>query len=229
MKSKIILIVVAQLIFCTSIFSLSHAKDAGLVTYITGNVYYGAGADKQKAVTFMKAKIGDVFYLDENATLHLVYFKNSRKEKWEGNVEILINENGGEVPPSFAEKAEPKVDTISDKTKEGLREIPSFIQNINTERTGSGVLRGAADKEYREYAELSAKEKQAVKETRLLYDEMAKISAADDITPELFAIGVLSQYQLYKETLGIVNEALKKQPANDGLKQMREKLEIIVE
>lgn len=218
---------IATIVLVVFVFVFSaeaQAKEAGLVTYVKGNVFYGKSKE-DKAASFMKAKIDDVFYLDEGAAMHIVYFKNGRKEKWTGSAEVTITEEMGTSPSDI----KPSVtESKSSSSANNLREIPAFIQNLNTERTGGSKVRALNQKSYNKYEELGDEEKVKVNEAKAVYMEMLKTSEPDDITPELFSIGILSQFKLYKETLGLVNTALKKQPEHDGLLLVKESLEIIL-
>jgi len=212
------------LVLMVTFTSPTYAKEAGLITSVSGEVFLGK--DKNgKAVSFMKAKIGDVFYLGEKSGLQIVYFKNGRKEKWEGAVEITISEEGA---VASASAKTPSVSESGSAALEGLRAIPNFIQEINTERTGAARVRALKEKTYRKYNELSEEEKGKVQEAKTIYNNMLKSSEPDDITPELFSIGVLSQFKLYRETMGLVKVALEKQPDNEGLKLVKESLEMIL-
>ena len=228
MRSAILRAIVSVFIIGGFFFvSDCSANEAGLVTSVKGSVMFGKDK-KDKALNFMKMRVGDTFYLEKDASMQIVFFKNGRKEKWEGVVEVAIQEDMGKVTLSYKDKAKPKSISTSEKNySEGLREIPDFIQSLNTERSGSVRSRGFK-KSYREYNDLDSAEKDKVKETRMIYDLLVSTSDPADITPELYAIGMLSKLKLYRETIGLVRSAMKKQPENAGLKEVESNLNEIL-
>ena len=215
------LLVCAVFVSVVAAAEVANAREAGLLTNVTGNVFYGK--DKEKAEPFMKAKIDDVFYLEDGATMHIVYFKNGRKEKWTGAVEVTITEEIGNA----STENEPAVTTEPGTSTDGLRAIPEFLANLNTEIMGGKISR-SHKKAYNSFNDLTDDEKKSVGDTKQVYIDMLKTAAPDDITPELFSIGMLSQHKLYLETLGLVNVALKKQPEHIGLKLVKSSLEKII-
>jgi hypothetical protein len=56
-----------------------------------------------------------------------------------------------------------------------------------------------------------------VARARETYRKLRAQSPADDITPELFLLSVLQEFQLYDEMKGTVVEMRRRQPANPDL------------
>ncbi|MFC1855672.1 tetratricopeptide repeat protein [Thermodesulfobacteriota bacterium] len=216
------LLAAISLLFASVAIESAMAGEAGLVTYIKGDVYYTTnGGKKLKAVSFMKANDGHLFHLDNSSVVRIVYFKNGRKEKWDGVVEFTVSKEKGNISGSYDNW--PKVTSTGDSA-EGLREIPTFIKDINTERTGGVGVRSINGKEFKSMGGLSDTEQKRVKEALLIYDELLNFSEPDEITPELYMIGILSKFQVYEESLKYVEIALKKQPENAGILEMKSKL-----
>jgi len=60
-----------------------------------------------------------------------------------------------------------------------------------------------------------------VDEARTNYEQMRKEMPPDDITSELYLYSVLNEHHQYKDMKTVVDEMLRKQPANEDVKQLQ--------
>ncbi len=209
---------------------LVSAKEAGIIMKIKGNIFYG-DQQKKRVKPFMKFKVGDLFLLEKDAQMQLVFYDNSRMEKWKGVVEVAIDESRG-VDTAAGQKSVNLVSVSSSQvTGQGLRKIPDFYKKINTEIAGAAVSRGKLKcKLYKKEAgDFNAIERHGIDKIRGKYDALRSTSEPDDITPEMYAMGELLEYHLCQEIYSIlIASALKKQPDNSALTEMKEGLEVIL-
>jgi len=89
--------------------------DVGLVTQVTGEAVFvnpEEGGKGGKVQAFMKIRRGDRLTLSPGASVTLVYFANSRKEFWQGPVEVTVEEGQGAGRGKDGAPVHPQVSTL---------------------------------------------------------------------------------------------------------------------
>jgi len=198
--------------------------DVGLVTKLSGDVtYWGEGSQKQaKVQSFMKVRRGDRFKLPAGALVQFVYFLGGRQETWKGPVAFTIgdSESYGEGVKKGMQ-VQPKVVIFPAGATQGVRRIPVLLRRAGLSRPGAAQIRGDVEGSSPTIALTPAEEAEiaAAKET---YWSLRKQTSSDDITPELYLLGILGDFEQYGEMGSVIEEALKRRPDNDILKGLRE-------
>ncbi|MBM4284947.1 MAG: hypothetical protein FJ128_06830 [Deltaproteobacteria bacterium] len=91
------------------------APDVGLVTQVAGEAVFvnpEEGGKGGKVQAFMKIRRGDRLTLSAGASVTLVYFANSRKEFWQGPVEVTVEEGQGAGRGKDGAPVHPQVSTL---------------------------------------------------------------------------------------------------------------------
>ena len=198
--------------------------DVGLVTELSGNITYW-NEDYQKtparAQAFMKIRKGDRFNLPPGAQVQLVYFLGGRQETWKGPVAILVGDSESQPEGEDRPETWPKVKVLPAGTTQGVRRIPAILRRAGLSRPGAAQVRGNVEATAAPL-ELTAEEQAEITAARETYHNLRKQAGARDITPELYLLGILADYEQYAEMEEVIQEALKKQPGNETLKGLRE-------
>ena len=193
-------------------------SDVGLVTRLSGEVTYSGVAQKKpaRARAFMKVQQGDSFELAVGAELRLVYFASGRQESWKGPVAFKVGEKEGQAE---GKAAGPEVEALPAKASPGLRRVPALLKWIGSSRAGGIQVRGER-KESPRLIPLTSEEKAEIGAARELSRKMRGQAAPDDVTPELYLIGILSDYEQYEEMAQVLKSARSRQPDNQELKTL---------
>lgn len=64
-------------------------------------------------------------------------------------------------------------------------------------------------------ASLSAQAQRQIQAAQRVYRDLQKVAAADDVTQELYFLGVLAEYKQYPEMIKVADAMLQKRP-NDA-------------
>lgn len=198
-------------------------KDVGLITAASGEVQYqGYGQAQGQAEPFMKVRLGDRFYLAKDACLQIVFFQGSRQELWRGPASFRAGEAQGE--PLEAAGGNPEVKVLPAGTGQGIQRVPALLRRAGLSRVGGMQVRGAGSTTHEGrrpgQSGLSQEEKAELQAARETYREMREKASSDDLTPELFFLGVLSEYEQYEEMDLILKEALSRDPRNEVLNNL---------
>lgn len=201
----------------------SPPMDVGLVTAVSGEVrYQSQGQAQGQAEPFMKVRLGDRFDLARDASLQIVFFQSSRQELWRGPVSFKAGEAQGEPLEGGGRAAEVKV--LPTGTGQGIQKIPALLRRAGLNRVGGMQVRGAGPKAQEGMTpaqggltQQESAELQAAKET---YRAMREKASPGDLTPELFFLGVLSEYEQYEEMEAVLKEAVSRDPGNELLKNL---------
>lgn len=197
--------------------------DVGLVTRLTGAVTYrnkGYEEPTAKAQAFMKTRRGDRFTLPAGAVIQVVYFLGGRQETWKGPVAFTIGDSESRPEPAKGPRAQPKVVILPAGTTQGVRRIPALLRRAGVWRPGAGQIRGEVEASPTAFA-ITAEEKAEIAAAKEIYRSLRKQTDPRDITPELYLLGVLTDYDQYGEMEEVLNEALKRQPDNEILKTLK--------
>ncbi len=199
-------------------------RDVGLVTMLSGNVtYWNDGYQKTPAtaVAFMKIRRGDRFKLRAEAVMQLVYFVGGRQETWKGPVTFTVGDSESHLEGHEGLYVQPKVVVLPVATTQGVRRIPVLLRRAGLWRPGAAQVRGDLEA-LTTSMPLTREEKAEIVAAKETYLSLRKQIEAGDITPELYLLGVLTDYEQYGEMEGVIREALNRQPDNDILKRLME-------
>lgn len=204
----------------------SPPKDVGLVTGLWGEVIYSSQAQSQgpsRVETFMKVRVGDLFRLEPGASIQIVYFQGNRQEVWKGPACFRVGETQGE--PEGDSPARPEVSLLPTGAGQGIQRIPVLLRRAGLSRGGGMQVRGAPSTKGGKEAgaagpALTPQEQAEIQSAWEAYREMRQRAAAGDVTPELFMLGVLSDYEQYGEMEALLQEALSRHPGDVVLRDL---------
>jgi|YNPNPStandDraft_1061719.scaffolds.fasta_scaffold00074_22 hypothetical protein len=195
--------------------------DVGLVTQLSGEVTYSNEAyqkSPEKAVALMKIRKGDRFRLPEGAKLQLVYFSSNRQESWKGPAELVVGERESQAQGEKGEQTQPEVTTLPPGASQGVQRIPALLRRAGLSRTGGLQVRGIASPQAR--GELTSHEKAEIQMARQRYQEFRKEAKPDDLTPELYLLGILADYEQFDEMEKVLKDARARGPENEVLTEL---------
>jgi hypothetical protein len=196
--------------------------DVGLVTQLSGEAtYWNEGYQKTpgKVLVFMKIRSGDHFKLSQGSTIQLVYFQNGRQETWKGPAVFMVGDVQSKVEGD--KLAQPEVVTLPSDASQGMRRIPVLLRRARLSRSGGLQIRGSGEASQKPMMP-SKEEKAEIAMAKETYQKLRKQTKPDDITPELNLLGILADYEQYKEMEKVIKDALKIQPGNQVLKELEE-------
>lgn len=194
-------------------------EDVALVTQLDGAVVYRSVLDRdkeQEAVPFMKVRVGDRFRLEKGARLRLLYYRAGRQEQWKGPARFRAARDQSRTRG----KVRPKVERIPVRASRDVRRVPALMRRVGGSRVGATVVRGAGDEAVAPVA-LSPEEKAELEAARTLYASLREKAPDDDITPELYLLGVLFDYERYEDMKTVVERARARQPGNQALADIK--------
>jgi hypothetical protein len=199
-------------------------RDVGLVTALSGEVIYWSQAEAQgRAEPFMKVRIGDRFEVGKDSSVQIVFFQVSRQELWRGPASFKVGETQGEALGGTTKG--PEVTVLPSGTGQGIQRVPTLLRRAGLSRVGAMQVRGTPGARAEEAAPpgeaaLSQEERAEIEAARETYKAMRQKAQAGDLTPELFLLGILSEYEQYGEMEALLREALSRHPGNDVLKDL---------
>jgi hypothetical protein len=197
--------------------------DVGLVTQLSGAVTY-RNKEYQETTTraqpFMKIRRGDRFTLPPGAIIQVVYFLGGRQETWKGPVAFTVGDSESRPEPAKGPPPRPKVVILPAGTTQGVRRIPVLLRRAGVWRPGGGQIRGEVEVAPTAFG-ITAEEKAEIAAAKEIYRSLRKQTDPRDITPELYLLGVLTDYEQYGEMEDVLNEALRRQPDNEILGEIK--------
>ena len=198
--------------------------DVGIITQLSGDVTY-RNEDYQKtpakAQAFMKIFQGDYFQVEAKAAVQLVYFVSGRKETWKGPAAFIVGETQSRAKVEKGIQAQPEVKILPSGVLEGMRRVPALLRRAGLSRSGTLQVRGPGES-FQKSKELSEEKQKEIAMAKENYRNLRNQTKADDITPELYLLGILANYDQFEEMEKVVKDALKKQPDNEVLKKLEE-------
>lgn len=208
----------------TSTAAQNLPPDVGIITQLSGNVTY-RNEDYQntpeKAQAFMKILQGDQFKVGTKALVQLVYFQSGRKETWKGPAGFIVGETQSQAKVEKGMKAQPEVKILPATISEGMRRIPALLRRAGLSRSGFIQVRGL-DEISRISKALSEEEQKVIAKAKENYQTLRNQTKADDITPELYLLGILADFDQFEEMEKLIKDTLKKNPDNEILKKLEE-------
>ncbi len=199
--------------------------DVGLITKLTGEATYWNKGDNQKPAkvqAFMKVRQGDHLKLPAAASLTLLYFASGRQETWQGPATLMAGEGESRVVGGKQPAPQPEVKILPAKAARQMGGAPLLLCPASMSKSGviqtMGARREPAPKTA---APLSREAQRKIQEAEKVYQDLKKSAAADDVTPELYFLGVLAEYQQYPEMAQMVDTMLQKRPGDAALKDLK--------
>jgi hypothetical protein len=179
------------LLVASSLTGAAWAQDV-LLTQVAGEVSVSGKGAARAVVPFLKVSEGDKLTLAGNARVQMVYLASGRQEIWKGSGEIVVGRQEGRSPSLKAETSQlpPLI----------LRQLAKTPVAGQQGKTGMVMVRGlddldALDRLEKDYADFRAR------------------AAADDVTPEVFLLSGLLDYQDYERARKVLADLKDKQLA----------------
>lgn len=186
----------------------TQSADVGLVNMVAGDVTFTpASGIQSKVQAFMKVRDGDRISVASGGQVRVVFFDAARQELWAGPSSFRARAKGAE-PVSGKPR---EVSNLPAGVPQRIARVPDLMQIA---KLGGIQVRGGITPAQKASLEQQA----AVSEARATYEKMRTAAAADDIMPELFLFSALHEYLLYDDMKPVVEEMLRKQPANEEVK-----------
>lgn len=196
--------------------------DVGLITQLSGNATYWNKATQETSKTaqiFMKIRKGDHLSVASGALLQVVYFQGGRKETWRGPATIIVGEGESRLKEEKGIQAQAEVAILPAEASQGLRHIPGLLDRARLSRSGLTSLRGPEETSKKAIVPWR-KYQMEIARAQETYHKWREQTSPDDITPELNLLGMLGEYQQYEEMEKVIQEALRRQPDNEPLREL---------
>jgi len=191
------------------------APDVALVTKISGPATYW-NKDEQKQASpvqaFMKVRQGDSFKLPKESSLQLLYFASGRQETWNGPVTLAAGRESSQVEGAKGGAPQPEVKLLPSRVSRKMDCAPLPLPRSSVRY--SGVIQTMGP--------LCTEARQELKDAEATYRSLRQQALADDLTPELYYLGVLAEYQQYPEMEKLLNSMLAKKPGDPALKSLKD-------
>lgn len=202
------IVVLLAMIVASSAYA--QGADVGLVNLVSGDVTFApVSGSPGKVQAFMKVRDGDRITVAAGGQVRVVFFDAARQELWGGPASFRAGKKGAE--PVSGKPTE--ISNLPAGVPQRIARVPELMQIA---KLGGIQVRGGITPAQK----ASLEQQSAVAEARTTYEKMRKASASDDITPELFLFSALHEYLLYNDMKPIVEEMLRKQPANEEVKTL---------
>ncbi|MGA9755103.1 MAG: hypothetical protein WBV23_08155 [Desulfobaccales bacterium] len=199
--------------------------DVGLITKLTGEAtYWNKGDNKEptKVQAFMKVRQGDHLKLPAAASLTLLYFASGRQETWKGPATLMAGDQESRVLGGKQPAPQPEVKIFPAKATKQMVGAPLPLSSASMSKSGVIQTMGSrCETAPKTAAPLSSEAQREIKEAEKVYRGLKKTAAADDVTPELYFLGVLAEYNQYPEMAKMVDAMLQKRPGDAGLKDLK--------
>jgi hypothetical protein len=198
--------------------------DVGIITQLSGGVTYlneEYQKKTEKAQAFMKILQGDSFHLEKKAMVQLLYYQNGRKETWKGPVAFTVGEVESQLKSEKGIQAQPEVKILPTGVLKGVQRVPVLLRRAGLSR--SGIMQVRDPGEGLQGSKVSDEKKQAEIETaKKDYRRLRTQTKDADLTPELYLLGILANYDQFEEMEKVIREAMKRQPDVEDLKKLKE-------
>ena len=208
----------------TSMEAQTVPPDVGIITQLSGEVTYRNEEYQktpEKAQAFMKIFQGDYFQVEAKAMIQLVYFLNGRKETWKGPAAFIVGEAQSRAKSEKGMQAQPEVKMLPSGVLDGVRRVPVLLRRAGLSRSGIMQVRGPGETSPK--SKVSSEEERAeIALAKENYRTLRNQSKEEDITPELYLLGILANYDQFEEMEKVIKDTLKKLPNNEVLKKLEE-------
>ena len=204
----------------------AHASspDVGLVTSLTGEVSFWNATDQKEpaqAQAFMKVRQGDHFKLSPGSQVQLLYCVSGRQETWTGPATFSAGGQKGQAVDDQKPQASPEVKTVPSKVSKRIMEAPIPFPRCAIRYSGVIQTMTPRCSPTAPLTPLSPEARQEIKEAERVYQDLKKKADKDDVTPDLYLLGVLANYQQYVEMDRILDTMLKTRPGDKALKDFK--------
>ncbi len=153
--------------------------------------------------------------------MQLVYFLGGRQETWKGPATFTVGDSQSQPEGQGGLHAQPGVVVLPAGTTQGVRRLPMLLRRAGLSRPGAAQVRGDVEASPSSMP-LTREEKAEIAGARETYHSIRKQTDPADITPELYLLGVLTDYEQYSEMEEVIREVLKRQPDNEIMKRLME-------
>jgi hypothetical protein len=202
----------------------SIPPDVGIVTQLSGDVTYKNEEYQktpEKAQAFMKIFQGDYFQIEAKAIVQLVYFLSGRKETWKGPAAFIVGEAQSRAKSEKGMQTQPEVKILPSGVLDGVQRVPALLRRAGLSRSGIMQVRGPG--EGWQKSKVSSEEERAkIAMAKENYRNLRNQTKEEDITPELYLLGILGNYDQFEEMEKVIKDTLKKLPNNEVLKKLEE-------
>lgn len=198
--------------------------DVGLAARLAGDVTYRNESDErvpEKAQAFMRIRKGDHFKIPAEAMVQLIYFQSGRKETWKGPVVLVVGDVESRAKGEKGAQTQPEVTILPTAASQTMRSIPNLLRRAGLSRSGTMQVRGMKE-DSQESITRHKEERVGIVTAKENYRSMRSQTEADDITPEMYLLGVLADYDKFEEMEQVIKEAQKIQSGNPVLKKLEE-------
>lgn len=198
--------------------------DVGLITKLSGDVTYKNESYQkvpEKAQAYLRIRKGDHFKIPSEAMIQLVYFQSGRKETWKGPVDLIVEDVQSRAKAEKGVQPQPEVTMLPAEATKTMRCIPILMRRAGLSRSGTMQVRGV-DESSQDSLALSKDEQVGMTLAKKNYQSMRNKTEADDITPEMYLLGVLADYGKFEEMEQVIKDAKKIQPGNPILNKLEE-------
>jgi len=216
--------VVLVMISGASMEAQTLPPDVGIITQLSGDVTYRNEEYQktpEKAQAFMKIFQGDYFQVEAKAMIQLVYLLSGRKETWKGPAAFIVGEVQSRAKSEKGIQAQPEVKILPSGVLEGVRRVPTLLRRAGLSRSGIMQVRGLGESLQKSKVP-SEEERAEIATAKENYRNLRNQTKEDDLTPELYLLGILANYDQFEEMEKVIKGALKKQPNNEVLKKLEE-------
>ncbi len=203
------------------------SPDVGLVTQLCGAAtYWNQDEQKEPAPVraFMKVRRGDNLKVDAAAALQLLYFASGRQETWKGPVTLMVGDLESTAAGDQKPLPKPEVQLLPTKVTRRLAGASLPLPRSSLFFSGVTQTRGVKTPEPGTTAParpLSAADRGKIKEAEKIYQDLRAKAAADDLTPELFFLAVLAEYQQYPRMEKLIDAMREKRPGDAVLNDLK--------
>lgn len=205
--------------------------DVGLLTQLSGEVSYWNASDQKtpaRAQAFMKVRQGDHFKLPPGTETQVLYFAGGRQESWRGPVTFTAGEEASQIEGAQTAPGQPEVRMLPAKAAKKLAVTPlplprSSLLYSGAIQTMAPKIAGRAETPpvLREEKTLSREARQEIKNAQQQYESLRRQAPDNDLTPELYLLGVLAEYGQTREMEQILDQMLKKKPGDPTLQKLQ--------
>ncbi len=221
-------LMIAAAIFAGRLDAQSAASEVGLVTRVSGEVTYLNESDQKqpaKVQAFMKVHKNDRFQVPADGLIQVVYFSDSRQETWKGRVTLAAGDGESRVQGKEDRTIQPEVKTLPTGVTRVIGGSAMPFPRSSVPTSGVVQIRGLNRRDgtpQKAPAQLTEKEQDEIKAAEATCESLRAGRDTGDITPELYLLAVLADYGRYPEMIKVIDSALKRQPENATLLNLKD-------
>ena len=226
-KGPVWLALLGIFIGAAPVWAQTSCVDVGLVTKLNGKaIYWNKNEQNQPAPVqaFMKLHKEDNLKLFGSSSLQLLYFDSGRQETWKGPGTLLIGDTESTVSSEEKPLSPPEVVFFPTQVTKRLDAAPLPLPRSRTCYSGvmyTRTTKSPCSEKAKAPVLLSAEDQRKIKEAKKIFEDLRKKAKADDITPELYYLGVLAVYKQYKKMEKLINTMEEKRPGNATLSDLK--------